>query len=168
MGFIRGVKFDLKRRIFHVSVYYWKFITTTEPWIPRLLHGPECFMVSILCMYLLHAYWSRQPMVSRSLTSLLLRGVKAGFFTTVSFNGLSIIYQASIFITGTHNPKLWAFTCKQFPSITIECKFSKHSLVDYLCVNSHFQCCRLNFNGPSGKIWKIYLFIFTHFAIKLK
>ena len=27
-------------------------ITTREPWIPRLLHRPDCFMVSILCAYL--------------------------------------------------------------------------------------------------------------------
>ena len=27
-------------------------ITTREPWVPRLLHRPDCFMVSILCMYL--------------------------------------------------------------------------------------------------------------------
>ena len=27
-------------------------ITTIEPWVPRLLHRPDCFMVSILCAYL--------------------------------------------------------------------------------------------------------------------
>ena len=27
-------------------------ITTREPWVPRLLHRPNFFMVSILCMYL--------------------------------------------------------------------------------------------------------------------
>ena len=27
-------------------------ITTREPWVPRLLHRPDCFMVSILCEYL--------------------------------------------------------------------------------------------------------------------
>ena len=27
-------------------------ITTREPWVPRLLHRPDCFIVSILCMYL--------------------------------------------------------------------------------------------------------------------
>ena len=27
-------------------------ITTREPWVPRLLHWPDCFMVSILCAYL--------------------------------------------------------------------------------------------------------------------
>ena len=27
-------------------------ITTREPWVPRLLHRPDCFMVSILCTYL--------------------------------------------------------------------------------------------------------------------
>ena len=27
-------------------------ITTRDPWVPRLLHRPECFMVSILCTYL--------------------------------------------------------------------------------------------------------------------
>ena len=26
-------------------------ITTREPWVLRLLHGSDCFMVSILCMY---------------------------------------------------------------------------------------------------------------------
>ena len=34
------------------SHYYWKYITTREPWVPRLLHMPDCFMVSILCAYL--------------------------------------------------------------------------------------------------------------------
>ena len=63
-------------------------ITTREPWVPRLLHRPDCFMVSILCMYLytytvsrswlfhslntLHVHWSRQPRVFRHLTSFLL------------------------------------------------------------------------------------------------
>ena len=35
--------------------HYWKYITTLqppEPWVPRRLHMPDCFMVSILCMYL--------------------------------------------------------------------------------------------------------------------
>ena len=27
-------------------------ITTTEPWVSRLLHMPDCFMISILCAYL--------------------------------------------------------------------------------------------------------------------
>ena len=62
-------------------------ITTRDPWVPRLLHRPECFMVSILYTYLytwtvsrsrlfhsldmLHVYWSRQPRVFWRLPSLL-------------------------------------------------------------------------------------------------
>ena len=68
-----------------------KYITTTgtrEPSPPRLLHGPDCFMASILYTYLytltasqsqllhslhpLQIYWSRYPRVFRHLTSLLL------------------------------------------------------------------------------------------------
>ena len=29
---------------------YWKYITTKEPWVPRLFHGSDCFTVSIRCM----------------------------------------------------------------------------------------------------------------------
>ena len=62
-------------------------INTREPWVPSLLHRPDCFMVSILCMYLytltvsrswlfhslntLHVHWSRQPRVFRRLTPFL-------------------------------------------------------------------------------------------------
>ena len=62
-------------------------ITTREPWLPRLLHRPDCFMVFILCMYLytytvswswlfhslntLHVHWSWQPRVFRRLTPFL-------------------------------------------------------------------------------------------------
>ena len=31
---------------------YNHYITTREPWVPRLLHRLDCFMVSILCKYL--------------------------------------------------------------------------------------------------------------------
>ena len=29
---------------------YWKYITTKEPWVPRLFHERDCFTVSIRCM----------------------------------------------------------------------------------------------------------------------
>ena len=63
-------------------------VTTREPWVPRLLHRPDCFMVSILGMYsyiwavswswlfhsinTLHLYWSWQPRVFWCRTLLLL------------------------------------------------------------------------------------------------
>ena len=46
---------QLKRGIFWPH-HYWKYITTIynhhRAWVPRLLHRPECFMVSVLCAYL--------------------------------------------------------------------------------------------------------------------
>ena len=69
-------------------------ITTREPWAPRLLHRPDCFMVSILWAYLytrlfhslitLHAYWSRQPRVFWHLTSLLSFLLNVGVYTTMN------------------------------------------------------------------------------------
>ena len=46
---IFNVKFDLKSQIVWFHHYRnWKYMTTREPWVPRLLHGPDCFMASIL------------------------------------------------------------------------------------------------------------------------
>ena len=36
----------LVRRHLYIETASW------EPWVPRLLHGPDCFMASLLCMYL--------------------------------------------------------------------------------------------------------------------
>ena len=44
-----GVRFKLEVRLILETRRY---INTREPWVPRLLHGPDCFMVSILRMYL--------------------------------------------------------------------------------------------------------------------
>ena len=43
------VKFKVQNFRFH---HYRKYITIREPWVPRLVHGHQCFMVSILCVYL--------------------------------------------------------------------------------------------------------------------
>ena len=83
-------------------------ITTREPWVPRLLHKPDYFMVLILCAYLytytvsqsrlfhslntLHAYWSRQPRVFRRLPSLLLLMSKGG-----NIYRISIAYRGRIY-----------------------------------------------------------------------
>ena len=53
-----SVEFKLKKSIFPVSPWQEKqnyHTNTREPWVPRLLHGPVFFMVSILCTYL-HMY----------------------------------------------------------------------------------------------------------------
>ena len=50
------VKFNLKKSKCPFSplleIYNHHIITTREPWVSRLLHRPDCFMVSILCTYL--------------------------------------------------------------------------------------------------------------------
>ena len=47
------VEFNLKSKHYQFH-HYRKYITTREPWIPRLLYSPDCFMVSILytCIYI--------------------------------------------------------------------------------------------------------------------
>ena len=42
----------LKSQIFrfYPTVIHSHHITTREPWVPRLFHGPDCFTVSFLCM----------------------------------------------------------------------------------------------------------------------
>ena len=45
------VKFNVESHNFRFH-HYRKYITTREPWVPRLLYGPDFFMVSILCTYL--------------------------------------------------------------------------------------------------------------------
>ena len=42
-------------------------ITTTEPWVTRLLQSPDCFMAFILCVY----FSSQTTYIFRRLTSLL-------------------------------------------------------------------------------------------------
>ena len=73
----------------HMGIDILLIISNTQrPWLHRLLHGPDCFTIIILCISAfvypdrhtvrlfhslrpLHLYWSRQPMVFRCLTSLL-------------------------------------------------------------------------------------------------
>ena len=77
----------MNARFFHKSKSKTTRVNTWYLHLPRLLYSPDCFMVSILCMYLstkttspswlfhsrnpLHIYWSRQPRVFWCLTSLV-------------------------------------------------------------------------------------------------
>ena len=90
-------------------------ITTREPGVPRLLHGPDCFMVFILCMYLytwnvswsplfhslnsLHVYWPRQLRVFQHLTSLLFLAKHHELWST-SVNHPFPFLNASLDLTG--------------------------------------------------------------------
>ena len=41
---------EVKFSDFTLLEMHYHHITTREPWVPRLFHGPDCFTISILCM----------------------------------------------------------------------------------------------------------------------
>ena len=77
LSFWRPIDLDLQGQIW---LKKWNFqvsplleihnyhITTREPWVPRLLHRPDCFSLNTL-----YIYWSREPTVFRRLTSSLYK-----------------------------------------------------------------------------------------------
>ena len=76
------------------SPSWWTYLSIAT-YLPRLLHSPDCFTVSTLCMqcvrlcsstFWCHIYWYRRPRVFWRLTLLLYRGrlVKGNYISSSS------------------------------------------------------------------------------------